>query len=456
MTLKSKLSQFIENHWDGYRPLLIALSGGPDSLILFQLLRDLKKSFGFEIAIAHVDHRWRPTSEAEAQILEQHACQLGIPFHLKTLAPENLTGNLEAACRMKRLEFFRELSNKYDYQAVLLGHHADDQAETVLKRIFEGVSLPYLTALRSVTTIDKLTLWRPLLNTPKKELLDELNSNGLEIEPVDDETNKDPRFLRARFRTKLLPMLTKEFGKEISTHLKNLSYEAQELNAYLDAKTSNFYSNLVEGSFGSMLDLKENISLASLEQKHLIRRFCRDASLAISREGLETAAHFLTSGAANKVISCGAGELYIDRHCLFALKPVEHIVNKSLELLLDEIRIQVTENIFSDWKVTLEIVNSKSDKKNNGWRDAWKGKVEVFLPTSMSPYLLAYPKMGDCYPNSSPIGHWWNKNKVPVFIRNLLPVIYCDGKIVHEFLSGRTSMVNVNQISNIAITLKRN
>ncbi len=451
MMLKTELKTFIQKHWDGHRPLLLALSGGPDSLMLLQLLLKLKIDLHFEFAIAHVDHRWRPSSEEEAKSLEQSAQQRGIPFHLKILSPNTLKGNLESACREERFLFFRQLCLEHGYQAVLLGHHADDQAETVLKRIFEGTSLPYLTALRPVTCLSQLTLWRPLLNCRKNDLIEELKSCG--IKAFEDETNKDPRFLRARFRTKLLPLLANEFGKEINTHLKNLGSEAQELNAYLDEQTQFSYSKLLIGPFGSMLDLTKTLPMPPLEQKHLIRRFCKNCGLSISKEALATAVHLLTHGIANKSISCGKQKLYIDRYRLFALKTLEEksTRQKPLELIPGD-------HSFYNWSATVETTENIHSKPQD-WRDVWKGEVTIFLPKSemeTSRYTLDFPKPGDCYPNSSPLAQWWNKAKVPGIVRLLVPVVFYNGKVIHEFLSGRTSLQNLNTSETLKLLLKVN
>lgn len=455
MTLENKLSQFLGKHWDGQSPLLLALSGGPDSLMLLQLLLKLQKYLHFDLAVAHVDHRWRTSSEAEAQFLEEKVSNLGLRFHLKVLSPQELTGNLEAACRFERHQFFRELCSQYGYQAVLLGHHADDQAETVLKRIFEGTSLPYLTALRTVAIIDQLTLWRPLLDCWKSELIEALKFH--DIEPIIDETNQDPKYLRARFRTKLLPLLSVEFGKEINTHLKNLSLEAQELSAYLDEKIAENYSKLLKGPFGAMLDLKEIVNTVPfLELKHLIRRFCRDAHLLISREALRSAVDFLVKGAANKSLSCGDSFLYIDRYCLFAIRGCTEINAKKLAQQKafdlspnflnkpEVLELTLGDHFFGMWKVSVEKFDAQIPSescyptvKTRGWRDVWTGRTSALLPFPSKILTLEYPKPGDCYPHSSPINQWWNKAKIPLFMRSLLPVVFCEGKIVHEFLTGK-------------------
>src|SRR5258708_5164832 len=118
------------------KPLLLALSGGPDSMALFYQLLDLNHPF----QVAHVDHGWRAESSQEGAILEELCREKKIALHLRKLKLEG--ANLEDLSRKARLLFFQEVCSKEKLEGVLLAHHADDQAETVLKRVLEGASLP--------------------------------------------------------------------------------------------------------------------------------------------------------------------------------------------------------------------------------------------------------------------------------------------------------------------------
>src|SRR5262245_21228397 len=134
MVLETELFTFLKRHLDASRPVLLAFSGGPDSLALLHLLLDYRQQHPLTLHLAHVDHGWRSGSAAEAAKLKLQAEALGLPFHSCRLSDEDRQGNLEAAGREARLRFFRQLSSQFDCQAVILGHQADDVAETCLKR----------------------------------------------------------------------------------------------------------------------------------------------------------------------------------------------------------------------------------------------------------------------------------------------------------------------------------
>lgn len=428
--MKATLRQFIASKWNQKSPLLLALSGGPDSRLLLEFLVELKEEMHFKLAIAHVDHRWRTTSQSEARILENLAANLNLPFHLKVLNPTLLCGNLESACREERLRFFKQLSKEHGYQAVILGHHADDQSETVLKRLFEGATLANLFALKPETELDGLALWRPLLPFKKKLLLQELEKRS--IAAFHDETNDDPKFLRSRFRSHILPYLNKAFGKEISTHLVHLGQEALELNEYLSEKIRPILSKTIVGPFGAMLDLTEGVPAASIEQKHLISSFCRQNNLSISRQAIQEAAKFLANGSSGKFISCGPGMLSVDRQLLFALPQKIPSPNSHQKLALEP-----GNYLFHGWKVSVKNFIASHEQTSTHWRTAWQGEAKVILPMAETPYHLQFFEEGDHYLSISNLGKWWNNAKVPSFFKRFVPIIGHHDLIIHEFLTGK-------------------
>lgn len=453
--MKAIINKFISTHWDHYRPLLLALSGGPDSRLLLELLCELQEELKFPLAIAHVDHRWRQSSEEEARELQLLAESRNLTFHLKILNPTSLKGNLEAACRTERLSFFRQLCLLYDYQAVFLAHHADDRNETVLKKLFEGASLSNLNALHPITVIDELTIWRPLLSIRKDKLVEELQRRS--IRPFEDETNQDPRFLRGRLRTSILPFLNETFGKNIHSHLQTLSDESQELQDYLNNQISAQLSKAIEGPFGWLLDLSDGTKITNgqlpisiFELKYLIKSFCMKAQLPISKQALQEAAHFLTQGAAGKSLSCGQGMLYIDRYCLFAVPKKVCIKNVPINLTPGE-------HIFGPWQVIVENQSETSNFDNalpqQDWRSAWQGTSKVNLEYSDLPYTLSIAQSGCHYQQKSSLRKWWNNAKVPFFMRSLLPVIMENHLVKHEFLSGKQQQVLTDKLPTVNIIL---
>jgi tRNA(Ile)-lysidine synthase len=159
----SELKHFLSRHWKAGSPVLLACSGGPDSKALLYLLLEAQTFFDLEIQVAHIDHGWREESVLEAQKLKAEVEGLGLVFHLRTLTDLPMK---EEAARDGRYEKLKQIADEIGAQSILLAHQMEDQAETVLKRIFEGSALSSCGGMKEVS----MNLWRPLLKVSKKEL----------------------------------------------------------------------------------------------------------------------------------------------------------------------------------------------------------------------------------------------------------------------------------------------
>lgn len=421
------LTSFLLKYCDPNRPVLLALSGGPDSLALYYLLLRFREKYPLKLGIAHVDHGWRGESAEEARIIQEEVLSKGFPFHLKRLSVNKTAPNLEALGREKRLEFFKELSSKYDYQAVLVAHHADDQSETVLKRVLEGTSLPFLGGLKEVAKIKGLILWRPLLSISKKEI-----GKWLQKYPWRgflDQTNFDSKFLRGRFRSKILPSLSQEFGKEVGTSLERLGRESLELQEYLDKILESHFKQIERSLGGLYLDLSDLCPNEPLELKYLIRKFCAAEELFLPRSLLETSAQLVREKLANKQIQVGKKILFLDRGRLFIPHPIAEWPLERERLLPGSCQI-------GSWKVHISKVDKGEELFKIGWKRVWEGSFEVFLPEGN--YEWGKAKLREFYPGNSPLSKCWTDAKVPAFLRKWVPVIWKNEKIFFEFVSGKS------------------
>ncbi len=260
MDLTKTVKKFVEMRCNQDQPVLLAYSGGPDSKALLYALLDA----GIRPHLAHVDHGWREESRDEASALQLEAMSLGLTFHTVRLTSLPQT-NLEDFGRESRIQFFKQLFQDIPFQALLLAHHADDVAETALKRVFEGAHLSNLGGMDLDGQLHGMRVLRPLLTVRKKDLLSYLEEKSLT--GLIDKTNDDPRFLRTRFRKTLIPQLAEAFGKEIVPNLALLSSRAYELKEYLDRKIEKIPKK--EGEWGAAFDLK---GAERLEARHLLKQ----------------------------------------------------------------------------------------------------------------------------------------------------------------------------------------
>lgn len=188
--------------------ILVACSGGPDSLALLIGLSELAKPLGFSLAVAHLDHGTRgEASRGDARAVERRARALGLPFVLGeveakiAMQARKLSG--EAGLRALRLEFLRQAAAESRVHFIALGHTADDQAETVLFRLARGTGLRGLAGMRP-----RRGRWlRPLLGVTRAEVMEFLRARRATARI--DRTNLDRRFARNRIRHETLASLRK-------------------------------------------------------------------------------------------------------------------------------------------------------------------------------------------------------------------------------------------------------
>lgn len=284
------VKNFIRANWDRQSPLLLGYSGGPDSkALLYALLEAGCK----QLHVAHVDHGWREESAREVEILQEEIASLGLPFYTTRLKPS--PKNKEARAREDRLSYFRSLFEQKSFQALLLGHQADDVAETSLKRLLEGAHLPFLGGMKNTAQIDGLLIWRPLLKTKRKEILRFLEEKKLK--PLFDPANSDPLYLRSRMRVETLPLLNRSFGKEVTDNLIFLSERAHELKKYLDRKIAKGFVQKGEWGFAVCSEQLERIEL-----RHFLHKIAADEGLSLSRSVLEPVLNWVEEGRGHRKI----------------------------------------------------------------------------------------------------------------------------------------------------------
>lgn len=188
------------------RGWLLAVSGGADSLALWRLATALSAQQGFRVEVAHIDHGLRPSAQIEAAQIWQLAKRLGQSCHVLSLHIAAQGQGLEAAAREPRHLALEELRKLRSLDYVAYAHSADDQAETVLMRLLTGSGIAGLGAMQ-VLQGRRL---RPLLALRRAQL--RRLAQGMEMDPVDDVSNRDLALLRPRLRHVIIPPLQEIFG----------------------------------------------------------------------------------------------------------------------------------------------------------------------------------------------------------------------------------------------------
>lgn len=217
--------------------ILIAVSGGQDSLCLAQLLIFARAKWDWKLAIAHCDHKWRIDSTDNAHHVQKLSNGWGLPFYLRTTEIDLVS---EAAARNWRYKMLAEMAIEAACQIVVTGHTQSDRAETVLYNLVRGSGtngLQSLTWQRFLSS--NIQLIRPLLNISRNETSEFCQELNLPI--WQDHTNQILTYRRNRIREELIPYLRQHFNPAVE---KALAQTAELLTAdvdYLELQASQFW-----------------------------------------------------------------------------------------------------------------------------------------------------------------------------------------------------------------------
>ncbi|MBT3258197.1 MAG: tRNA lysidine(34) synthetase TilS [Deltaproteobacteria bacterium] len=201
--IEKTISRF--NMLDYGNRVLVAVSGGPDSVVLLDVLDRLKESFSLDLVVAHFDHSLRPgDDERETRFVASLAVSKNIPFITqKALSPPGKRGmSLEEEARDRRYEFLDHAKKTHGAQKIALGHTLDDQAETVIMRLLRGSGPAGLSGIPPVRNHDII---RPLIEVTRQEIQDYIVRRDLSH--ITDPSNLEKHHLRNRIRLDLLPQL---------------------------------------------------------------------------------------------------------------------------------------------------------------------------------------------------------------------------------------------------------
>jgi tRNA(Ile)-lysidine synthase len=236
VTLFSTLETFLTRE-AGVQPgdsLVIAFSGGPDSLALLLASKRVAPRLGLDLIAAHLDHGVDPDSSRRARAASKICQAMNVPIRIerREVGPQRRSGeSVEAASRRVRYSFLEEIRVRYNAEFILTAHHADDQVETVLLRLAFGSGLAGLAGIAS----RRDRILRPFLDHNREELLEVVRAARLA--PVIDPTNLDLAVPRNRLRHLIVPQL-KAADPEIGSGLRRLSLSVEQLRSRMDRSLS--------------------------------------------------------------------------------------------------------------------------------------------------------------------------------------------------------------------------
>ncbi|WP_029451482.1 tRNA lysidine(34) synthetase TilS [Clostridium algidicarnis] len=246
--MKKRILEYIEKYSMIQKDdkVLVALSGGPDSITLLHILYSLKDDLGITLYAAHINHKLRgEASDKDERYVKEICSSLNIPCYVK-LADINAISkkrgiSSEMAGRDVRYDFFESLKKDLNINKVAVAHNSNDRAETILMRIMRGTGIEGLAGIKPVRDN---TYIRPILILSRKEIEDYCEINKLC--PRIDKTNNEPIYARNKVRLELIPYIKENFNKDIINTLNRFSELMVRDNDYLEKISYEKFMKYVE------------------------------------------------------------------------------------------------------------------------------------------------------------------------------------------------------------------
>lgn len=248
------------------RTYLVGVSGGRDSVALLHWLR--ARGYG-RLVVCHLDHGLRgAASRGDAQFVRRLAERWELPCEIgRADLRASTKHSSEASGRAARLEFFAQVGRRRRCRTIFLGHHADDQVETFLLRLFRGAGRRGLGAMQEVSQVGALKIVRPLLGVWRSEIMDYVTEHRLKYR--EDASNAELVARRNRVRHEIVPELEKRFGRGLRSNLWRAAHLFAEEDALLETLLPNELEE--EGS----LPVKKLMALPRPLQRRAILRWLR-------------------------------------------------------------------------------------------------------------------------------------------------------------------------------------
>ncbi len=290
----SAVEKIIQNIFSKKNPpqaLILGLSGGPDSMALFYILKDLEAKYGFLLISAHVNHMFRGLeADKEEKYLKEMVLAEGkiietLKVDVKKIAQERKISNQDAGHQVRK-EFFGNLAAKYKSEYVALAHHKDDRVESFFLHLLHGAGPRGLTALpREGEYFDGIRVIRPLLDFTKDEILNFCREQ--DIFYFKDPSNEKAVYKRNKIRLELIPQLEKEYNPKIREVILRSVEILEEEESFINEKVNESFNELVTKNSDEKSDvLVLNKKAFQSQEKAIQRRLVIKILEAIENEDL--------------------------------------------------------------------------------------------------------------------------------------------------------------------------
>lgn len=323
--MEKKVLNFLkENNLIINDPIVVAVSGGADSVCLINILKKLN----FNVIMAHVNHHMRKESEIEEEAMKSFAKSLNIPIEILEYHYDG-NDNFHNASHNARYKFFRDVCKKYNTNIIATAHHLDDQAETILMKIMEGSNLYGYGGISIINDDNEYKIIRPLLCVSKEEIYNYCDSNNLKY--FEDSSNHEDHYLRNRLRHHVIPLLKNEC-EDFYSKILEYSIQAKEAFAYIREQSIDFLNKN-----NNRIYLKEYNDLDIALKKDIISLLLERNKIRKNYDLVNSIFIFLNDNSGTKTLNLSSNNKLI-RSYDYAY------INDNNKIIYDEIEINMNES----------------------------------------------------------------------------------------------------------------
>lgn len=248
--------------------LLLAISGGIDSMVLLHYLYHHQKELSITLRVAHVDHDVRDNSHKDAHLVKNTCDKLKIPFYLMKLKDENYD-NFHDYAHKKRYDFFAQTVKEIGANKIVLAHHLDDLAETIMMRLIRGSSFEGYRGMLESSFYDQTEIIRPMLYVSKEDIIKYQNEH--QVPYNQDETNLKDDYTRNRYRHQIMPLLEQENPKYKEKLIQFSDYQDKSYQV-IDHYASQYIQRLDLSKSSVNINIQDFLNQFDLVQMDILKK----------------------------------------------------------------------------------------------------------------------------------------------------------------------------------------
>lgn len=343
--------------------VLVALSGGPDSVCLLNVLYSLKEDFHITIGAAHVNHMLRGDEALADEEYSKSLCKnLDIEFYVKKIDIDKISKEKnishEMAGREERYKFFEAIKNHHGYNKIAVAHNANDQAETIIMNMMRGTGIEGLCGIRSKR---EGGIIRPILCLSRDEV--ELYCSSNNLEPRIDKSNLENIYSRNKVRLDIIPYMKENFNKDIINTLNRMGNLIQVDNDFLEKETLDNFKVYCSKTSDALIISKEAFSL----ERAIISRIIRKAFFEFTGKynNFEMKHIYdvieLSKKTTNKKIDLTNNVLAENIYGDIYLKLKDNIIREYKEVVINKGELDNTDICYEDYNVRFNIIRNKNN-----------------------------------------------------------------------------------------------